>query len=194
MPSLQRVILERPPVGETDLPRFGPGQAVDCVQMDSGHPILLATRQEHDAGHMAAQAAQCRGCDCPHDGLAGALFACNYHVWFEQDAFQRYALLEESIKHSVQHPTGDLLAALDRMGSVHQHLRLDDRNEILFLTERGVPRQRVRIRANAGGARQSVSDMDDRPPLGEAGTHAMVLREAVPMAVKFANMASIRAL
>src|SRR5262249_33852095 len=70
------------------------------------------------------------------------------------------------------------------MGSVHQHLRLDDRNEILFLTERGVPCQRVRIRANADGARQSVRDMDDRPPLGETGTHAMVLREAIPEPVE----------
>ena len=68
--------------------------------------------------------------------------------------------------------------------SVHQHFRLDDRNKALFLTERGVPRQRVRICAHAGGARQSVSDMDDRAPLREAGAHSMVLREAVAEPVK----------
>ena len=42
----------------------------------------------------------------------------------------------------------------------------------------------MRIRADADDARQSVRDMDDCPPLREAGAHAMVLGEAIPEPVE----------
>ena len=55
--------------------------------------------------------------------------------------------------------SGDLLAAFDRMRSAHQHLRLDDRNEILALTGRRLPRQRVCI----GLQRRQVASRLRRP-------------------------------
>ena len=42
----------------------------------------------------------------------------------------------------------------------------------------------MRIRAHARHARQLVGDADDRPPFGEAGAHAVILREAIPQPVE----------
>jgi hypothetical protein len=79
---------------------------------------------------------------------------------------------------------GDFLTAFDRVRTVHEHFRLDDRHEFLLLTEGSVPRQRMRIRAQAGGSRQSVRDMNDRPPLREAGTHGVILTQTIPQTIK----------
>jgi hypothetical protein len=89
-------------------------------------------------------------------------------------------LLEEGIENSVENHSGDLLAAIDRVQPVHEYFRLDDRHELLLLTEGSIPRQRMRICAHAGGARQGVRDMNDRPPLREAGTHAVILPQTIP--------------
>src|SRR5262249_60177776 len=91
--------------------------------------------------------------DCLYGGLTGTLLACDHHVGLEQHALQPDPLLSEFTKHYIKDRSGDLFTALNRMRTVHQHFRLDDRNESLFLTERGIPRQRVRIRVDAGGAR-----------------------------------------
>src|SRR5262245_32740891 len=45
LPRRDRRILKRTPVGEAELPGFGPRQAVDRVQMLCGEPVLLAARQ-----------------------------------------------------------------------------------------------------------------------------------------------------
>jgi hypothetical protein len=63
----------------------------------------------------------------------------------QQRAPQRDPLISERRKDGMKDCSGDLLAAFNRMRSVHQHFRLDDRNEALFLTEGGIPRQCVRI-------------------------------------------------
>src|SRR6516225_4781965 len=188
MPRLQRVILKRAAVRKTDVPRLGPGKTVDCVEMYRGGPIVLTARQKDYARHcrrdVATQAAQAGGSDLYHGGLARALLTRNHHVRFEQHAFQRNPVLEKGVKHSVQYHTGNLFAALDRMGTVHQHFRLDDRNQILFLTKCSIPRQRESIRAYAGTARQRVTDVDHRPPLREAGAHTAVGRKALPEPVE----------
>ena len=49
----------------------------------------------------------------------------------------------------MQRPRGHLVAALDRVVGVHQHLGLDDRNESRLLAERRVAGERVRVRADA---------------------------------------------
>src|SRR5271165_3870091 len=103
------------------------------------------------------------------------VFAGNDHVGLQQHALQPNPLIMQRRKNGMKDCSGDLLAAFDRMRSVHQHFRLDDRNEILFLTEGCIPRQRVRIGADAGVARQSVADMDDCAPLRETGAHIAVL-------------------
>ena len=108
------------------------------------------------------------------EALAVALLACNDHVRLEQHSFERDTLLEEGMENSVENHAGDLLAALDRVRPVHEYFRLDDRHELLLLTEGSVPRERVGICTHAGGTWQNVRDMDDRPPLREAGTHGAI--------------------
>ena len=82
------------------------------------------------------------------------------HVGLEQHGLERDPLLEEGVEHGVQHHGGDLFAALDRVRSVHQDFWLDDRDEARFLTERGIARERMGVRAHAGAARPPVGDVD----------------------------------
>ena len=70
------------------------------------------------------------------------------------------------------------------MAAIHQHLRLDDRYESVFDTERGVASQGVGVRVDAGVAGQAVADRDDCPPLGEARTHPCVLDETVAQSIE----------
>src|SRR6516162_8954653 len=102
---------------------------------------------------MPAQATQGRICDLLHGRLLSTLLAGDDHVGLEQYSLQFNALLKESIKHGVKNNTRDALTAVYRMRSVHEHFRLDDRNEFLLLTKRGVPSQRVRIHTHAGNTR-----------------------------------------
>ena len=131
-------------------------------------------------GTVPAQAAQGRGRNLIYRGLAVTLLACENHVGLEQHFFERDALLKESVEHGVEHRSGDLLAPLDRVRAVHEHFRLDDRYQVLLLTEGSVPRQRKRIGAHAGGTRQGVRDANDRPPLREACTHAAIFPQTIP--------------
>ena len=105
MPRLQGVILERAPIGETDPPWFGPGQAVDCIQMGCGHSILLTARQEYDArycrGHVTTQAAQCSGRDVLHAGLMGTLLAGDDQVGLQQHSLQPDPVADRA--HRIRH-------------------------------------------------------------------------------------------
>jgi hypothetical protein len=58
---------------------------------------------------------------------------------------------QEGTEHGIEHRAGDLLAALDRVLSVHQHFRLDDRHEVLLLAERGVSPEGVSPEKPASG-------------------------------------------
>src|SRR6516165_2501748 len=83
----------------------------------------------------------------------------------------------QSSRHSPR--CGALWAMMASISSVYS-----DRNQILFLAERRIPRQRLRIGANAGSARQSIADMDNRTPLCETGAHVAVGRKALPEPVE----------
>src|SRR6476659_7080962 len=54
MPSLQRRILKRPPVGETDFPRLRAWQPVDSVRMNGCKACVLAAGQEYENLRYAA--------------------------------------------------------------------------------------------------------------------------------------------
>src|SRR5581483_2887747 len=106
------------------------------------------------------------------------------HVWLEQHGFEQHTLLEEGVEHGAEHDPGNLLAARDRVRSVHQHFRLDNGDKPLLLAERGVAREGVTIRAYARGTWQHLRNADDRSPLCEPGTHFAVGREALPKPVE----------
>src|SRR6478735_7010522 len=63
------------------------------------------------------------------------VFAGNDHVGLQQHTPQPDPLIMERRKDGMKDCSGDLLAAVNRMRSVHQYFRLDDRNKVLFLTE-----------------------------------------------------------
>ena len=84
----------------------------------------------------------------------------------------------------MKRPPRDVVAGLDRVVAVHQHLGLDDRHEPGLLAERGVARERVRVRVEAGIGRDAVADRDHRAPLREAGAELVVLLEPLAQPVE----------
>ena len=54
------------------------------------------------------------------------------------------------------------------MIAVHQHFRLDDRNDLRGLAQRGVARQRMRVDVDRGHGGNTLADIDHRAPFGEA--------------------------
>ncbi len=68
--------------------------------------------------------------------------------------------------------------------AVHQHLRLDDRDESGFLAQRRVAGQRLRVGLDAAPAGHAVAHGDHRAPLGKAGAHLGIFRQAVAQSVQ----------
>ena len=90
-------------------------------------------------------------------------------------SFERHTLVEKRAEHGVKNGSSDLFAPLDRVRPIHEYFRLD-----LLLTKGSVPRQRMCVCSHAGGTRQRVRNMDDSPPLREAGLHATIFPETIP--------------
>ena len=88
------------------------------------------------------------------------------------------------MERPLQRARGDLVAALDRVVGVHEHLGLDDRDDAGLLAERGVAGERMRVRADARDRRDAVADRDDRAPLREARAEPAVLLEPCAQAVE----------
>ena len=79
---------------------------------------------------------------------------------------------------------GDVLAACDVMVAVHQHFRLDDRHDAVFLRQRGIARQRLGIGIDAVVGRECRADIDHRAPFGEARAQLVIFDEALAQAVQ----------
>ena len=58
-------------------------------------------------------------------------------------------LIVELLEGLLEHPLGDLAAAVDVVVAVHQHFRLDDRHDLRRLAERGIARERMRVGVDA---------------------------------------------
>ena len=110
-------------------------------------------------------------------GLLRAALAGDHHVRLQQGAAQVDALDVELVKGPLERARRDVVAPLDRVVGVHQHLGLDDRDDPGLLTQCGVARQRVRIRADTRDRGDPVADGDDRAPLCEARPERAVLLE-----------------
>ena len=92
----------------------------------------------------------------------------------------RVKLVEDRSQHCLRH----LAAALQGVLAVHEHFRLDDRDQSGFLAQRGIARQRLRVGLDAAPAGNAVAHGDDRAPLGEAGAHLRSTPQAVAQAVQ----------
>ena len=148
--------------------------------MRSGHFIALTTGKESNAGHGCRHGAleDAHGAlgDFLYAGLSRAFFAGDHHRRFEHRAFERNAIHVERLVHGVQGPLGDLLATLNSVIAIHQHLRLDDGHQTRFLTNRRVARQRVCIGGDAGGTGDVRANVDHRAPLGKFCAELHIVR------------------
>ncbi len=82
------------------------------------------------------------------------------HVGLEQQGLEHHVRLDQGVEHGVQDEGGDLLAALGAVRPVHQHLRLDDRDQMLFLAEGRAAGERVGVGEDAGPARPAFAASD----------------------------------
>ena len=115
--------------------------------------------------------------------LLRAALARDDHVRLQQVPWRSMRCVEP-VEGLVQRARRDLVARLDRVVAVHQHLGLDDRNKIPLLAERRVARQRMRVGAEAVVGGDAVADRDHRAPLGEARAEGGVLLEPRAQAVE----------
>src|SRR5262249_35488123 len=70
------------------------------------------------------------------------------------------------------------------MVSVHQHLGLDDRHDVLGLAERSVAGERLRVGVDASIARDAWTDVDHRAPFGELGPEPAIFGQPLTEAVE----------
>src|SRR6185312_4607242 len=125
-------------------------------------------------GHVPSQATERRYSDLLGRRWLSALLAGDDHVWLQQHVFEHDVLFEEGVKHGVKHVAGHLLAFRDVVRTVHEHFRLDDRNEALFLAQPRVSRESVSICAYTRLAWPCAADANDGPPFCEAGTQLTI--------------------
>jgi hypothetical protein len=90
----------------------------------------------------------------------------------------------ELLEDEMERARRDLVAALDRVVGVHQHLRLDDRHDAGLLREGRIAGERVGVDMEAGVGGDAVADRDHGAPLAEARAERVVLREAGAQAVE----------
>ena len=87
----------------------------------------------------------------------------------------------ERVVDGIQRPFRDLLAAVDVVIAVHQHLGLHDRDEPGLLAERRVARERVRVRPDAVLAGDAGADRVGRAPLREARAEPVILLQPLAL-------------
>src|SRR5579885_64776 len=75
--------------------------------------------------------------------------------------------------------SGDFSAAVQRVGAIHQNVRLDDRNKAAFLADGSVACERVSICHYAFPRGQALVYPNNSPPFGKLRTEGAVLVEAI---------------
>ena len=153
LPGLERRRLQRAAVGEAELPRVRLRHGVHGVQVRGGHLVALAAGEEHDAGHRgghgAPEAADGGLGDLLDAGLPGALLPESTMLGLSSMPSRATRWRWSASKTACERRLGDLVAALDGVVAVHEHLGLDDRDEARLLAERGVAREGVGVGVDA---------------------------------------------
>ena len=88
------------------------------------------------------------------------------------------------VEYFGQHGICHFLATLERVRTVHEHLRLHDRHDILLLAQRRIARQRVGVGFDRETRRNAGADVYDRAPLGETGANLVVRAEPLAQPVQ----------
>ena len=134
-PGLQRRLLQRPTVREGQRPRMR--SEVFITLRCSVASAALPTREEHDARHSgrhgAPQGPQGRLGDLLHARLHARILARDHHVRLEQHAFELHALRVQRANTCSACPSVTSSERSIVWSAVHEHFRLDDRNDVRFL-------------------------------------------------------------
>lgn len=145
--------------------------------------VGLSAEEEGDAGHRRRYASlqQSHGLlrDFLDRSLLRTLLARDRHVGLEDHAFQLDALHPQFLEYLVQDAQGYIVAAIDVVIAVHQDFRLDDRNDLLGLAQRGIARQRVGVDVNGRHGGDTAADIDHRAPFGEARAAFVIFLQPV---------------
>ena len=80
--------------------------------------------------------------------------------------------------------SGDLVASLDSMISLHEDFGFYYRHDFMFLGESGVAPQSMRVDADTGSARQPIGYTYHSSPLGELRTDSTILSQALPQTIE----------
>ncbi len=156
--------------------------------MQSRFGRALASRQERDAGnrcrYLAFQRANGGLCDLLGARLLSALLAGHHHVRLENHALQKHPGGEQVFEPSVEHEVGHLLAAIQRVASVHQDFGLDDGHNPRLLAQGRVARQRFRIGVDGIPGWDSGPDIDHCAPLREFRAQLVVLGEPLAQSIE----------
>ena len=160
--------------------------------MRSGVHIRLPARQEGNAWHRGRHAiGQALHGHLGHflaARLRGAIRAGNDHVGFQDRAFQHHALIEQFRIKALQSELGHLVAAVDIMVAIHDDFRLHDGNNVRFLAQHRIARERVHVRVDAVLGRHAViaarTDIDHGAPFGKTRAQRMILRQTLAQTVE----------
>src|SRR5262249_7165434 len=132
-PRLLRRSLERAAIGEGYLPR-GASQPVHSIEPRGGVKVGFPPGEELRGRHRGRPAlpqppqSLLRG--LIDRGLLRAFLARDHHVGLEHHAFELHPGEIELVKQRLQRKLGDLVAAVGVVIAVHEHLWLDDGDEI----------------------------------------------------------------
>ena len=116
--------------------------------------------------------------------LLGAAVSREDHVGLEEGALQVHVVVAQRLVHGCEDLLASDHAGLEVVVPVRQDLRLHDGSEPVQLTDAGVARQNVGVLQDGEGRRPPVADLQDAPPLGEAGAGLVVLLAAVGHSVQ----------
>ena len=93
-------------------------------------------------------------------------------------------MARQLLKHFSQHRSRDFFAPFNGVRAIHQHLGFDDGDNVLFLTQRGIACQTLRVGLNGVGGREPGANIDDAAPLREARAQLVVVGQALAQAIE----------
>ena len=159
-------------------------ELVDRVEVGGRLLVALTARQEHDARAPPPGTTSRKHAIVASRDLLGRRPARRVHFLpgitmfgFSSMPSSSTRCAIERVEHRVQRGGRDRRATLDRVVAVHQHFGLDDRDDALFLAQRRVAGERVRVHVDAVLRRDAVADVDHRAPLREPRAELAVLDE-----------------
>ncbi len=93
---------------------------------------------------------------------------------FRTIAFQHDSLRKQFAEHRSQHFVRNFATLLQRMVTIHDDLRFDNRDETCLLAQRRIASQSMGIGFNAAPTRDPIADRNHCAPFGKARAHLKI--------------------